>query len=93
MVLQDFKTSIWGYWRKEGPWVMRIVHYLRRIIYLYASCLAGFARLENLDLFVPEIGMEAFNRLVVYGGDEGKQRKARRWLELCLSDFFLKNKF
>lgn len=69
---------------------MRVVHYLRGIIYLYASCLARFAKLENLDLLVPEIGMEAFNGLVLYGGDEEKQRKVRRWLqgwlELCIDD-------
>lgn len=60
---------------------MRIVHYLRGIIYLYASCLAGFAKLENLDLLEPEIGREAFNGLVLYGGEEKKQRKVRRWLQ------------
>lgn len=70
---------------------MRVVHYLRGIIYLYASCLAGFAKLENLDLLVPEIGMEAFNGLVRCGGDKEKQRKVKRWLELHINDFFFKD--
>lgn len=54
------------------------------------SCLARFAKLENLDLLVPEIGMEAFNGLVLNGGDDEKQKKVRRWLQGWLessSDF------
>lgn len=92
MVFQDFKTSISGDWKKKSPWVMRVVRYFRGIIYLYASCLPRFAKLENLDLLVPEIGMEAFNGLVLYGGDKEKQRKVKRWLqgwlELRINDFF-----
>lgn len=66
---------------------MRVVHYLRGIIYLRASCLAGFAKLENLDLLVPRPAMEAFNGLVLYGGDEEKQQKVRRWMGLCIHGF------
>lgn len=68
---------------------MRVVLYLWGIIYLYASCLAGFAKLENSDLLVPTTGMEAFNGLVLYGGDEEKQQKVGRWLALCIPGFFL----
>lgn len=90
---------VFGGIEKASSRVMRVVHYLRGIIYLYASCLARFAKPENLDLLVPEIGMEAFNGLVLYGGGEEKQRKVRRWLqgwlELCIDDvtfffFFLR---
>lgn len=72
-VFQDFKTSILGGGGFEkSPWVMRVVRYLRGIICLYATCLTWFAKLENLDLLVPEIGMEAFNGLLLHRGDGEK---------------------
>lgn len=51
---------------------MRVVRYLRGIICLYATCLTWFAKLENLDLLVPEIGMEMFNGLLLHRGDGEK---------------------
>lgn len=70
-IFQDFKTSVWGGVEKSLR-VMRVIRYLRGIIYLYATCLTWFAKLENLDLLAPEIGTEAFNGLELHRGDEEK---------------------